>query len=117
MDEFQEWHRRISEGRIEGFLQNEIADKILVLLEQRRDSLSAWDKLLFAQAITQLSINVNSIYQPTVAGLGRCLVALEEVMIPELQRHESSAQKDDKNELISFDKLVVTVKEIKTQIS
>jgi len=40
MDRLDDWIQRISEGKIDGILQNEIADKILELLEQKKASLS-----------------------------------------------------------------------------
>ena len=117
MDQLDDWLQRISEGKIDGALQNEIADKILELLEQKKPSLGIRKKILFPQAITGLSINVNSIYQPTEAGLRGCLIALQKAMIPENERDESYAQRDDNGELISYAKLVATVEKIKEQIS
>ena len=51
MDRLDDWHQRISEGKIDGALQNEIADKILELLEQKKASLITREKILFARAI------------------------------------------------------------------
>ena len=116
MDQFDDWLQRISEGKIDAALKNEIADKILELLEQKKDSLGTWEKILFAQAITELSININSIYKPTDMGLRRCVIALQKAMIPENERDESYAQRDEKGELISYSKLVATVEKIKEQI-
>ena len=36
MDQFDDWLQRISEGKINAALKNEIADKILELLEQKK---------------------------------------------------------------------------------
>ena len=83
MDRFDDWRQRISEGNIDGALQNEIANKILELLERKRASLSTREKMLFAQAITALSTSINPIYQPDESGLGRCLIALQNAMTPE----------------------------------
>ena len=116
MNRLDDWLQRISEGKIDVALQNEIADKILELLDQKKASLGAWEKTLFAQAITELSINSNSIDQPTEAGLRRCLIALQKAMILENEPDESSAQRDDKGELISYAMLVTTVKLIKGKI-
>ncbi len=116
MDQFDDWLQRISKGKIDGALKNEIAEKTLELLEQKKDSLGTWEKILFAQAITELSININSIYKPTEAGLRRCLIALQKAMIPENERDESYAQRDDKGEPITYEMLVATVKKIKEQI-
>jgi len=116
MDRLDDWFQRISEGKIDGALQNEIADKILELLEQKKASLSAREKIILAQAVTALSISVNSIYQPNEAGLRRCLIALGEVMIPEDVLDESCAERDDEAKHISYAMLVTTVKVIKGQI-
>ena len=116
MDQLDYWLQRISKGRIDAALKYEIADKILELLEQKKDSLGTWEKILFAQAITELSININSIFKPTEAGLRRCLMALQKAMIPENERDESYAQRDDKGEPITYEMLVATVKKIKEQI-
>ncbi len=116
MDQIDDWLQRIGEGKIDGALKNEIADKIIELLEQKKNSLGTWEKILFAQAITDLSININSIYQPTEAGLRRCLMALQKSMIPEYERDESYAQRDDKGEPISYGVLIATVEKIKEQI-
>jgi len=116
MDRLDDWIQRISEGKIDGALQNEIADKILELLEQKKASLSAREKILLAQAVTALSTSINSIYQPNEAGLRRCLIALGEVMIPEDVLDESYAERDDDAKNISYAMLVSTVKIIKGQI-
>jgi len=116
MDQLDYWLQRISEGKIDAVLKYEIADKILELLEQKKDSLGTWEKILFAQAITELSINWNSIFKPTEAGLRRSLIALQKAMIPENERDESYAQRDDKGEPITYEMLVATVKKIKEQI-
>ena len=116
MDQLDYWLQRISEGKIDAALKYEIADKILELLEQKKDSLGTWEKILFAQAITELSINLNSIFKPTEAGLRRCLIALQKAMIPENERDESYAQRDDKGEPITYEMLVATVEKIKEQV-
>ena len=116
MDQLDYWLQRIGEGRIDAALKNDIADKILELLEQKKDSLGTWEKILFAQAITELSININSIFKPTEAGLRRCLIALQKAMIPENERDESYAQRDDKGEPITYEMLVAAVEKIKEQV-
>lgn len=117
MDQFDDWHHRISEGKIDGVLKNEIADRILELLEEKKDSLSEWEKLYFAKAITALSINVNSMYQPTEAGLAICLTALQQVTIEGTARNELYANADSGRDLFSYATLVATVENIKGQIS
>jgi len=116
MDQFDDWHQRISEGEINGALQNEIADKILELLRQKKDSMSGWENLQFAHAITGLSINIHSIYQPTEAGLNKCLIALRTAILPEKASDDSNAQSNDVSELFNYGKLVTTVEKIKEQI-
>jgi len=116
MDQFDDWLQRISDGKIDGTLQSEIADKILELLEQKKASVSAREKELFAQAVIGLSINVNSIYHPTEAGLRRCLIALQTVTNPENEPNGANALKDDKGELIDFATLVTTVEKLQEQI-
>ena len=116
MDQLDYWLQRISKGRIDADLKYEIADKILELLEQKKDSLDTWEKILFAQAITDLSLNINSIFKPTEAGLRHCLIALQKAMIPENERDESYAQRDDKGEPITYEMLVAAVEKIKEQV-
>ncbi len=116
MDQLDDWIRRISEGKIDGALQNEIADKILELLEQKKASLSTREKILLAQAVTGLSTSINSIYQPNEAGLRRCVIALGEVMIPEDLLNESYAERDIEAKHISYAMLVTTVETIKGEI-
>ncbi len=116
MDQFDDWLQRISEGKIDGALQSEIADKILQLLEQKKASVTAGEKALFAQAVIGLSINVNSVYHPTEAGLRRCLIALQKVTKPENGPDKSYAQKGDDDELIDFAALVTTVEKLQEQI-
>jgi hypothetical protein len=60
MDQFVNWCLRIGETKIDDALRTEIADKILEFLIQMKDSMSAAEELLLGQAITGLSINVNS---------------------------------------------------------
>ena len=116
MDRLDDWIQRISEGKINGALQKEIADKILELLEQKKASLGTREKILFAQAVTALSASIKSIHQPNEAGLRRCLIALGEVMIPEGVLEESYAERDEEAKQISHAMLVSTVKIIKGQI-
>jgi hypothetical protein len=116
MDQFGDWHQRISEGKVDSVLKNEIADKILELLKQKKDSLGEWEKMYFAQAITAFSINVNSMYQPTEAGLILCLNTLQKVMIAEIERDESYTKMDIGRELFSYSKLIAAVENIKSKI-
>jgi len=116
MDNLDDWTQRISEGKIDGALQIEIADKILELLEQKKASLGTREKMLFAQAVTALSTSVNTIHQPAEAGLRRCLIALGEAMIPKNVLDESYAERDDEAKRISYAMLVSTVKIIRGQI-
>lgn len=116
MNQIDDWIHRIDEGKIDGELQNKIADKILELLEQKKDSLGSRDKLLFADAITALSININSIYQPSEVGLRRCLKTLRKIMVPEEVLDESYAARHEEANNISFAMLVTTVQLIKDQI-
>ncbi len=116
MNRLDDWLQRISEGKIDGALQNEMADKILELLAQEKASLGTRKKTLFAQAITALSTSTNSIYQPNETGLRRCLIALGEVMIPEDVLNESYAERDDEAKHMSYAMLVTTAKIIKGEI-
>ncbi len=116
MNRLDDWLQRISEGQIDGALQNEMADKILELLAQENASLGTREKTLFAQAITALSTSTHSIHQPNETGLRRCLIALGEVMIPEDVLDESYAERDDEAKHISYAMLVTTVKIIKGEI-
>ncbi len=116
MNRLDDYLQRISEGKIDAALQNEIADKILVLLEQKKASLGKREKILFARAVTALSTSINSIYQPNEAGLRRCLIVLGEVMLPEDVLDESYAERDDEAKHISRAMLISTVKIIKDHI-
>ena len=116
MEQIDEWLQRISEGKIDGALQSEIADKILDLLEQKKASVSSQGKELFAQAVIGLSINVNSIYHPTEAGLRRCLIALQKVTKLENEPDESHTTRGDDDDLIDFATLVTTVEKLQEQI-
>ena len=116
MEPLDDWIQRIREGKIDGALQNEIADEILKRLEQNKASMGTREKALFAQAVTALSTSVNSIHQPNEAGLRRCVIALGEVMIPEDLLNESYAERDIEAKHISYAMLVSTVKIIKGEI-
>ena len=116
MDRFDFWHQRISEGKIDGAIQNEVADKILEILEQKKASLGTREKILFSRAVEELSTSINSIHQPNEAGLRRCLTALFEVMIPEGVLNESYIERNDEAKNISYAMLVTTVNIMKGQI-
>ena len=117
MDQFDDWHHRIGEGKIDNALKSEIADEILRLLEEKKGSLSEWEKLHFAKAITALSVNVNSMYQPTEAGLAICLTALQQAIIEGTEPNDLYAKTDSRRDLFSYASLVATVENIKAQIS
>ena len=116
MDQFDNWLQRINDGKIDGTLRSEIADKILELLEQKKASLSAREKTLIAQAITGLSINVNSIYQHSEIGLRRCLIALQKATNPENEPDESYLLGDNDGERINYAMLITTVEKLQEQI-
>ena len=116
MDRLDDYLQRINEGRIDVALQNEIADRILELLEQEKASMGTRQKTLFAQAITVLSTSINSIYQSEKTGLRSCLITLQKAMTPENRRDDPYAQRDDESINISYDMLVTTVKMIKGKI-
>ncbi len=116
MDQFDHCLQKITWGKIDGALQNEVADKILELLEQEKTSLGTREKTLFAQAIRALSESTNTFYQQDEIPLRRCLTALQKVITPENKPDESYAQRDDESENISYEMLVTTVKMIKGQI-
>jgi hypothetical protein len=116
MDRLDDCLQRINEGKIDVTLRNEMADKILELLEQEKDSLGTREKSLIAEAISALSTSINSKYQPNETEFRRCLIALQKAMTPENEPDESSSQGDDDNENISYKMLVTTVKMIKGQI-
>ncbi len=115
MDQFDDWLHRISDGKIDGTLQSEIADKILELLEQQKASLGTREKILFAQAVTALSTSVNSIHPPNDAGLRRCLLILRKIVNSENETDETFSQRNKANQ-VSHEMLVTTVKIIKGEI-
>ena len=117
MDQFVNWCQRIGETNIDDDLRTEIADKILELLIQKKDSMSAADELLLGQAITGLSINVNSMYQPTDAGLENCLSALRKVMAPRTVSIDANSQSENAGKFLSHEVLVAVVHKIKKQIN
>ena len=116
MDRFDDWCQRISEGNIDGALQNEIADNILELLERQKASLGTRDRILFVQAVTALSTSVNSIHPPNEAGLRRCLLILREIVNLEIETDETFSQRNEAKQ-VSHEMLVTTVKIIKGEIA
>lgn len=116
MNQLDQCLQKITWGKIDGALQNEVADKILELLEQEKASLGTREKTLFAQAITALSASINSYRHQDETPLRRCLTALQEVITPENEPDESYAQRDDESKYTSYETLVSTVKMIKGQI-
>ena len=116
MDQLDDWLQKISEGKIDHALQNDITDKILELLEQKKASLGALEKILFSQAVTALSTSFNSTYQPNEAGLRRCLLILQKVVNPENETDETYSQRNEAKQ-VSYAMLVTTVKIIKGEIA
>ncbi len=116
MDQFDDWPQRIHEEKIDGIIQSEMADEILELLEQKKASLSAREKTLFAQAISGLVISVNSINQPPEVGLRRCLIALQKVTNPENEPDEPYALRNDDGEFLNYDILISAVENLQEQI-
>ena len=116
MDRFDDWCQRISEGNIDGALQNEIADNILELLERQKASLGTRERILFVQAVTALSTSVNSIHPPNEAGLRRCLLILRELVNLEIETDETFSQRNEAKQ-VSHEMLVTTVKIIKGEIA
>lgn len=115
-NQFDDCLQKVSWGKIDKALKNDVADKILELLEQEKASMGTRQKTLFAQAITVLSTSINSIYQSEKRGLRSCLITLQKAMTPENWRDDPYAQRDDESINISYDMLVTTVKMIKGKI-
>ena len=115
-DQLDDWFQRISDGKIDGALQNEIADKILELLEQKKASMGTRERILFVQAVSALSTNVNSIHPPNEAGLRRCLLILRELVNLEIETDETFSQRNEAKQ-VSHEMLVTTVKIIKGEIA
>ncbi len=116
MEDFDDWCHRISKAKNDVAAQAEVADKILELLKQKKDSVGESEQILFAQAITVLFINVNSAEQSTKAGLDGCIVALRKAMDSETEPDESQARSDFVSVLLGYGMLVATVEKIKEQI-
>ena len=116
MNQLDDWLQKISEGNIDGALQNEIADKILELLERQRALLGTRERIQFAQAVTALSTSVNSIHPPNETGLKRCLLILRIIVNPENETDETFSQRNEAKH-VSHEMLVTTVKIIKGEIA
>jgi len=117
MDQIVDWRQRISETKVDGALQTEIADKILELLEQKKESVSALDQILFGQAITGLAINICLNCQTTDAGLESCLTALRKMMALKKDTGESNAGSAESGESLACGVLVTIVEKLKKRIS
>lgn len=116
MNQLDVWLQKISEGKIDRALQNDISDKILELLEQKKTSLGTREKILFAEAVTALSTSINSIHPPNEAGLRRCLLILQKIVNPENETDETFSQRTEAKH-VSHEILVTTVKIIKGEIA
>ena len=108
--------QKVIRGQIDGDLKNEVADKILELLEQKRTSLGTREKSLFVEAVKALSTSIDSSHQSDDIGLRRCLMTLREAMTDEYDPDDSFTKEDAERTDISYDMLVTTVKMIKWQI-
>lgn len=116
MDQFDIWHQQVRDAKIDGTLQAEIANKILDILNQSRDSQNARKYLLLAQAITGLSINVNSTDQPVDSALIKCLIALRKAAIIKNEPAEPDPRSQDLREIFTYQKLASTVVSLRKQI-
>ena len=116
MNQLDDWLQKINEGEIDRALQNDISDKILELLEQKKTSLGTREKILFAEAVTALSTSVNSIHPPNETGLRRCLLILRIIVNPENETDETFSQRNEAKQ-VSHEMLVTTVKIIKGEIA
>ena len=116
MDKIDLLFQKINDGPIDADLRTEIADTILEFLEQKKDSMGTWEKSLFAQAIGNLSTNVNSAYQTTDSWLRLCLIALEKAIVPEDQRNEAYTNRTEQVDSITYELLEGFVNQIKKQI-
>ena len=116
MNQLDHSFQKVTWDKVYGALQNEVADKILELLEQEKAPLSTRKKTLFAQAIRSLSESINSNFQPNEMALMCSLTALQKVLTSEYEPDESYAKSDDESKNTSYEMLVTTVKMIKGQI-
>ena len=116
MNQLDRCLQKVTWGKVDGALQNEVADKILELLEQEKAPLSTRKKTLFAEAIRALSTSINSSIQPNETALMCSLTALKKAVTSEYEPDESYAKNDDDSEITSYEMLVTTVKMIKGQI-
>jgi hypothetical protein len=90
-----------------------VADLIVTNLQAMKDSLGYWETTHFANAIAALSLNMNSLRQPTTAWLRLCLVDLEKVLVPESQRNENYLLKDKQLESLTYEQLMETLESVR----
>jgi len=116
MNEFDALFEKIGNGQIDNTLKISIADLLLAKIEEKKNDLGTWEKSLFAQAVSALSTNVGSDYQPTDSWLRLCLVSLEKAMVPKEARNEEYTQRNSEIESISYEMLKNAVKNIKGKL-
>ena len=117
MDHPDDWCQRISETITDGAPQNGTTDKTLALIEQQRDSVSDGEQTLFSHVMSELSSNIHSVYQPTEAGLDKCLVTLRNAMASRRESDSRIAQSNDVHVLLFYGMLIATIEKLKEQIA
>ena len=115
MDQLDDWCQRVSGTIIDGAPKNDTADKTLALIKQKMDSASDGEQSIFTQVLSELATNIHSIYQPTEAGLDKCLIALRKALASRKESDDSAAESHDVDVLLFYGLLIATIEKIKEQ--
>jgi len=97
-------------------LEKSIADLLLEKIEEKKNDLGTWEKLLFGEAVSALFTNVNSEFQAPDAWLRLCLISLEKALIPKDERNEEYTTRNEEIESITYEMLKSAVESIKERL-
>jgi hypothetical protein len=94
----------------------QLAELIFQNLYQRRDSLDEWEKDHFANAISSLALNVDSVQHSTNAWLRLCLIDLKKALTPKEKRGERNFRPKSELPDRSYEQLVAILEPLGLKI-
>lgn len=97
-------------------IRRAIAELIVHRLQAVKESFGYWEKIHFADAISSLALNVNSLHQPTFAWLRLCLVDLEHALVPADQRNENYTPRDQRYDAVTYNELMEAIEGVRIRL-
>jgi len=112
MKEIEALSDRVANDKNVDGVRLDIANLIAHLLNEKRDTLTYWDKACFAQALSALNWNLDQERIASTAWLQLSLACLQNSLVPESERSERQSAPKPAIDTLAFDQMMAEVRRI-----